>query len=81
MVFACTLCQRETCYVSTFCDKCQSVQNLIKVYGLERVVGSLNTVFVRQDQGISSKVKAEVAAEGKKIEKCLAAAPGKKPST
>lgn len=78
MVFACTLCQHETCYVSTFCDKCQGVQNLIRVYGLDRVVGSLNTVFVRQDPGIVSKVKVEVQKEGQKIEKCLAAAAAKK---
>lgn len=78
MVFACTLCQHETCYVSTFCTKCQKIQDLIRVYGLERVVGSLNTVFVRQDTGIASKVKCEVQKEGAKIEKCLAAAAPKK---
>jgi hypothetical protein len=29
MVFACTMCLKETCYISAFCEKCQLVVDIV----------------------------------------------------
>ena len=29
MVFTCSLCNKETCYFATFCEKCELVSNVI----------------------------------------------------
>ena len=29
MVFACTMCLKETCYISSFCEKCQIVVDIV----------------------------------------------------
>jgi len=29
MVFTCTLCNKETCYFASFCEKCQLVSDVI----------------------------------------------------
>ena len=32
-MLSCTLCEKETCYVSKFCTKCRRIKHLLNLYG------------------------------------------------
>ncbi len=43
----CLLCQDESCYVSNFCDDCETIKRIVNVYGKLEVKEILETVCLR----------------------------------
>lgn len=66
-MFVCTLCEKETCYISKHCDKCRQIKHLINLYG-DRVYDVLNCVLVRNETAISKKTEKELKNEKTKLE-------------
>jgi hypothetical protein len=54
-MLSCTLCEKETCYVSKFCTKCRRIKHLINLYG-EDVYTTLETVLVRNQKQQTHKI-------------------------
>lgn len=69
-MFSCTLCNKETCYISNHCDKCRQIKHLINLYG-DRVYDVLNNVLVRNEQAQEKKEQIELNSEKKKLEQTM----------
>lgn len=54
-MFSCTLCEKESCYISKFCDKCRRVKHLLNLYG-DDVYNTLETVLVRNKSQQNHKI-------------------------
>ena len=54
-MLSCTLCEKETCYVSKFCTKCRRIKHLLNLYG-EDVYTTLETVLVRNKKQQTHKI-------------------------
>jgi len=54
-MLSCTLCEKETCYVSKFCTKCRRIKHLLNLYG-EDVYTTLETVLVRNKKQQAHKI-------------------------
>ena len=66
-MFGCTLCEKETCYVSKFCVKCRRIKHLINLYG-DDVYKTLEEVLVRTGSQQENKIKTSISP---KIERTL----------
>ena len=66
-MFCCTLCEKETCYVSKFCGNCRRIKHLINLYG-DDVYKTLEEVLVRTPSQQNNKIKTSIAP---KIERNL----------
>ena len=66
-MFGCSLCEKETCYVSKFCDKCRRIKHLINLYG-DDVYKTLEEVLVRTGSQQENKIKTSISP---KIERNL----------
>lgn len=64
----CSLCEKETCYISKHCDKCRQIKHLINLYG-DRVYDVLNNVLVRNEQAQEKKEQIELNSEKTKLER------------
>ena len=62
MVFSCSLCEKETCYVSKFCDKCRRIKHHINLSG-DRVYEILDNVLSRTIDKQQNKEKVEIKKE------------------
>lgn len=62
MIFSCVLCEKETCYISKFCDKCRRIKHYLNLYD-ERVYDILDNVLSRTDDKIKNKEKLEIHKE------------------
>ena len=54
-MLSCTLCEKETCYVSKFCTKCRRIKHLLNLYG-EDVYTTLETVLIRNKKQQMDKI-------------------------
>tara|TARA_R110002073_G_scaffold296452_4_gene462471 strand:+ start:5502 stop:5741 length:240 start_codon:yes stop_codon:yes gene_type:complete len=54
-MFSCALCEKETVYVVSLCNKCRRVKHLLNLYD-ERVYEVLESVLVRNVEGQNNKV-------------------------
>ena len=69
-MLSCTLCEKETCYISKFCSKCRRIKHLLNLYG-EDVYSTLETVLVRNNQQQANKIllaNKKIEAHLKKME-------------
>jgi hypothetical protein len=62
MVFSCALCEKETCYISKFCDKCRRIKHHINLSG-DRVYEILDNVLSRTIDKQNNKEKVEIKKE------------------
>ena len=62
MVFECTLCCKETCYVARFCKSCQRIKHYLNLYD-ERVYEVLDSVLSRELDKQNNKINAEIKKE------------------
>ena len=62
MVFSCSLCEKETCYISKFCDKCRRIKHHINLSG-DRVYEILDNVLSRTIDKQNNKEKVEIKKE------------------
>ena len=58
-MLSCTLCEKETCYVSKFCTKCRRIKHLLNLYG-EDVYTTLETVLVRNKKQQTHKINTSL---------------------
>lgn len=62
-MFSCSLCEKETCYVSKFCDKCRRIKHYLSLYN-DRVYEVLDNVLSRtldkQDNKVQQEIKEEI---------------------
>mgnify|MGYP003140965133 CR=1 FL=1 len=61
-MFVCYLCEKETCYISKFCDKCRRIKHHLNLSG-DRVYEVLEEVLCRTKQKQDNKIKAEIQKE------------------
>tara|TARA_R110001592_G_scaffold91537_3_gene267832 strand:+ start:7043 stop:7282 length:240 start_codon:yes stop_codon:yes gene_type:complete len=54
-MFSCALCEKETVYVVSLCNKCRRIKHLLNLYD-ERVYEVLESVLVRNVEGQNNKV-------------------------
>jgi hypothetical protein len=70
--FTCLLCEKESCYVSKWCDKCHRLKRTIALYG-DDVIEAVEKVFIRdknqQNFKISTQLKKEIENKKKVLEK------------
>jgi hypothetical protein len=58
MVFNCKLCDSdEYVYSGYLCSKCTKIQDIIKIYSSEKVVESLEYIFVRGSKPIKNRTE------------------------
>ena len=62
MIFTCVLCEKETCYVQKFCDKCRKIKHHLNLSG-DRVYEILDNVLSREEQKQRNKEKLEINKE------------------
>lgn len=58
-MLSCYLCEKETCYVSKFCDDCRVIKNIMNVYGYKEVRKILERVCIRTEEQRNFKITAE----------------------
>ena len=73
-MISCTLCQKEYCYISRFCDKCRRIKHLINLYG-DDVYKTLEEVLVRTEKQQTLKIEKSIQP---KIERTLTRSQEKK---
>ena len=61
-MFVCTLCEKETCYVSRYCDKCRKIKHYLSLYN-DRVYEVLDNVLSREVEKQNNKIKVELKKE------------------
>ena len=58
-MFCCTLCEKEYCYISKFCDKCRRIKHLLNLYG-DDVYKTLDEVLVRTEKQQENKINTSI---------------------
>ena len=58
-MFVCTLCEKETCYVSKFCGDCRKIKHLLNLYGKD-VYTTLDKVLVRSAEQQNHKIETSI---------------------
>jgi len=76
-MISCTLCEKEYCYISRFCDKCRRIKHLLNLYG-EDVYKTLEEVLVRTEKQQTLKIEKSIQP---KIERTLTRSQDKKKNT
>ena len=66
-MFLCTLCQKETVYVSSFCNTCQEISKIIQVVGHEEALHILDNICIRDKVKRENKIKNEIKQDKKEI--------------
>jgi hypothetical protein len=66
-MFCCVLCEKETVYISKFCEKCRKIKHYLNLYN-ERVYEILDNVLSRDIEKQNNKINVELVAEIKKKE-------------
>tara|TARA_R110000772_G_scaffold111119_2_gene214869 strand:+ start:1309 stop:1569 length:261 start_codon:yes stop_codon:yes gene_type:complete len=69
-MFNCVLCEKETVYISKFCDKCRKIKHYLNLYN-ERIYEILDNVLSRDIEKQNNKINVEIKEEIKKKEECL----------
>ena len=55
-MLSCYLCEKETCYVSWFCEECREIKNIMNVYGRKEVLDIVKTCTIRNKKQIDNKI-------------------------
>ena len=55
-MFSCYLCEKESCYISYFCEKCREIKNIMNVYGRDDIIDILKTCTIRNKTQINNKI-------------------------
>tara|TARA_R110002012_G_scaffold185307_1_gene351860 strand:- start:997 stop:1296 length:300 start_codon:yes stop_codon:yes gene_type:complete len=66
-MFVCTLCEKETCYISKFCDKCRKIKHYLNLYD-SRVYDVLDSILSRNIDKQENKIRVELGNEIKNKE-------------
>ena len=61
-ILTCTLCEKEVCYISKFCDKCRKIKHYLNLYD-DRVYVVLDSVLSREIQKQNNKIDCEIKKE------------------
>ena len=61
-MFVCSLCEKETCYISKFCDKCRKIKHYLNLYN-DRVYEILDSVLSRSEEKQDNKIQVEIKTE------------------
>lgn len=65
-MFVCSLCEKEVCYLSKFCDKCRRIKHYLNLYE-DRVYEVLDSVLSRtldkQENKIGEELKNEIKSK------------------
>jgi hypothetical protein len=69
-MFYCVLCEKETCYISKFCDKCRRIKHHLNLSG-DRVYEVLDSVLSRTEEKQDNKIKVEIQKEIENKKYCL----------
>ena len=56
MPFNCYLCEKESVYLSWFCDDCRKIKNIMNVYGKKELLEILETTCLRNKNQIGYKI-------------------------
>jgi predicted RNase H-like nuclease (RuvC/YqgF family) len=62
MIFCCQLCEKETCYLSRYCEKCRKIKHYLNLYH-DRVYEVLDNVLSREVEKQNNKIKVELKKE------------------
>ena len=76
MVFQCYLCEKESVYMSWFCDDCRKIKNIMNCYGKEGVLSILNKTCLRDNKQVGYKIdtikkEVKVVSEQPKLEQMV----------
>ena len=71
-MFVCSLCEKETCYISKFCDKCRKIKHYLNLYH-NRVYDVLDSILSRTPDKQENKIRVELAHEIKNKEEKIKA--------
>tara|TARA_R100000935_G_C2760580_1_gene133443 strand:- start:292 stop:558 length:267 start_codon:yes stop_codon:yes gene_type:complete len=64
MVLNCKLCSSEDYVFSGYlCSTCSKIQDIIKIYGAEKITESLEYIFVRGSQPIKNRTDVVATAD------------------
>ncbi len=66
-MFVCSLCEKETCYISKFCDKCRKIKHYLNLYD-NRVYDVLDSILSRNIDKQENKIRVELSNEIKNKE-------------
>lgn len=69
-MWACRLCEKETLYMSNFCDKCRRIKHLLNLYD-DRVYEVLEAVLVRDKEQQEKKINKEIHQKKEDIENII----------
>ena len=58
-MFYCVLCEKETCYIVKFCDRCRKIKHYLNLYN-ERVYEVLDSVLSREIDKQDNKINNEI---------------------
>jgi len=61
-MFSCYLCEKQTVYLSRFCDKCRRIKHHLNLSG-DRVYEVLESVLCRTEEKQDNKIKVEINKE------------------
>jgi len=66
-MWCCKLCEKETCYISSFCEECREIKNIMNVYGRKELLEIVKTCTIRNKKQIDNKITL-VKKEQDKVE-------------
>ena len=70
-MFYCTLCEKEVCYVSKFCDKCRKIKHYLNLYEgrvYEVLDNVLSRTHTKQDNKIQQEIKEEIEVKKQNLQ-------------
>jgi len=56
MPFNCYLCEKESVYLTWFCEDCRKIKNIMNVYGKKELLEILETTCLRDKTQIGYKI-------------------------
>ncbi len=62
-MFSCGWCEKETVYVSRFCEDCQTMKRICNIYGAKESKDILERVCIRNTEQRNYKISAELKKE------------------
>ena len=60
MVFSCAWCEKESVYISKFCETCQTMKRICNIYGAVECKNILERVCIRNTQQRNFKITTEL---------------------
>ena len=75
-MFYCSLCHVSEEYCTGLCSKCEKIENLIRIYKVDKVVEILEKVLVAKQFKVESRTTEEIEKKDEKKEEDVAVMPG-----